>query len=584
MARAIESTTALNLARRFLSLPAEKASRFADALRGEGIDPASLPIPATGVDVPRSCVASAAQQRLWFLWTLQPESAANTMVRVVRLKGTLSFRAIQGTFDALVERHEPLRTRFVFDGTQLMQQIEVAAPVKIQFIDLKCDGESVHAREARAKEAVGAEEAKPFDLHSGRLLRVALIGMGEDDHILVVCLSHAICDGWSMSILLDEFAALYNAEVSGTRAALAPLPIQYADFAVWQTRWLAAGELSRQLDYWKRRLADEAPPPALPLDRKCPADASEWGATFEIQIDAGLSAGLVALALQHRVTPFVLLMASFKVLLHRCSGARDVCVGMPIANRNRTETEPLIGFFVNMLVIRSDFSADSSFAQLLQAVALAVIEAQSCQDVPFDAVVDALNPPRSGARQPLFQVAHNHEIRKRDRAASLIGLAAEPFHYESRVTQFELLLFTQEWRDEDVTSLRAFLTYRADLFERASIERMAARWVRLLQSIVRSPEAAVSALSFMDEAERAEEELLAKIWSDVLGVEHIGRHDNFFELGGRSLLMASVLARMRKCGDRWARLTLVDLMEQPTIHGLVRYAGGVRAAVPLAHA
>ncbi len=202
-------------------------------------------------------------------------------------------------------------------------------------------------------------------------------------------------DGWSMGTLLDEFTTLYNAYAGGTRAALPPLRIQYADFAVWQKRWLAAGELSRQLDYWTRTLADAPPPPALPLERKRIEPGAEQGATLEIPLDAKLSARLNALALECRVTPFVLLMASFKALLRRYTGENDIRVGVPVANRSRTEIEPLIGFFVNMLVIRSDIVADVSFVELLQAVNWSVIEAQSCQDVPYDAVVDAVNPSRS---------------------------------------------------------------------------------------------------------------------------------------------------------------------------------------------
>ncbi len=306
-------------------------------------------------------------------------------------------------------------------------------------------------------------------------MRVKLLVIAPDHHVLVITQHHIISDGWSMRVMVDELVALYQGQ-----AQLPALPIQYADYAVWQRNWMAAGEKQRQLDYWQQRLGDEHPLLELPLDHPRPAVQRYRGARQQVQLEPALVNDLKALAQREGVTLFMLLLASFQTLLHRYSGQSRLRVGVPIANRNRLETERLIGFFVNTQVHQADVDGQMLFSQLLAQVKQRALEAQAHQDLPFEQLVEALQPERSLSHNPLFQVMFNHQDTLRAGPVHLPGLALQPLDWAGHTTQVDLSLETEE----SAEGLWASLTYATDLFEPATVERLAQHWQNLLRAVV----------------------------------------------------------------------------------------------------
>ena len=416
---------------------------------------------------------SYAQERQWFLWQLEPQSPAYHLPRALRLKGRLDRAALQRSFDSLIARHESLRTYLHQDLDQVLQ---VVRP------ELQLDIPLETADAAQLEAQVQAEVAKPFDLQQGPLLRVKLLQVAPDDHVLVLVLHHIVSDGWSMQVMVDELVQLYVAYSQGQDLHLPDLPIQYPDYALWQRSWMEAGEKERQLGYWCERLGGEQPVLELPLDHPRPAVQSYRGARLDIGLDAALVTGLKALAQREGVTLFMLLLASFQTLLYRYSGQSDIRVGVPIANRNRAETERLIGFFVNTQVLKADIDGQMTFIQLLAQVKQRALEAQSHQDLPFEQLVEALQPERSLSHNPLFQVMFNHQTegRRVRGEQQLPGLAVEALEWDSLSAQFDLSLDTQESPE----GIWASLTFATDLFDVATVQRMAEHWQTLLRSVV----------------------------------------------------------------------------------------------------
>jgi hypothetical protein len=286
----------------------------------------------------------------------------------------------------------------------------------------------------------------PFDLEHGPLLRVQLLKLDAQEHVLLLTLHHIVSDGWSMNVLIDEFIRFYDAHDRNEAPQLPALPIQYSDYALWQRRWLEAGEQARQLEYWQARLGDEHPVLELPTDRPRPAMPSYRGTRHTFAIDPDLAAQLRSCAQTHNVTLFMLLLGAFNVLLHRYTGQGDIRVGVPIANRNRTEVEGLIGFFVNTQVLRTELTGQTRVSELLRAIKEHALGAQAHQDLPFERLVEALNVERSLSHTPLFQVMYNHQPVVADiasiRTASGLELAA--VEWQGRTTQFDLTLDTYE--------------------------------------------------------------------------------------------------------------------------------------------
>ncbi len=493
----MENTTAWRIATRFASLAPEQRREFLKRMAEQGVSFGQLPIPPSAhAEQPQAL--SYAQQRQWFLWQLDPQGAAYNIPAALRLTGELDVAALQRSFDALVARHQILRTRFIEQDGQVLQQVQPAFSLPMTQVDLR------HAPQEQRLDAalrqVEAEIQRPFDLASGPLLRVTLLQLADEDQVLVLCLHHIVADGWSMGVLVEEFSQLYAGYSQGREVELPELPIQYADYALWQRRWMEAGELERQLEWWKARLGSDQSLLELPTDRPRPALPSQRGARLDFALDAATAAGLKALARQRGVTLFMLLLASFQTLLHRYSGQRDFCVGVPVGNRNRAETRGLIGFFVNTQVLRAELDGRLPFNQLLERTRDAVLGAQDHRELPFERLVQALQGERSLSHSPLFQVMYNHQqSRPGVLDGALPGLKVEGLDWSGRTTQFDLQLDTHEEGER----LLASLTYAADLFDAARIERLAQHWRNLLDGLLASPEAPIAELPLLDAAERS---------------------------------------------------------------------------------
>ncbi|MCP8636708.1 amino acid adenylation domain-containing protein, partial [Pseudomonas mosselii] len=446
----------------------------------------------TVVDRSQPLPLSYAQQRQWFLWQLEPESAAYHIPAALQLKGRINLEALRQAFEALVARHESLRTTFEQRGGEALQHIQV--PTIFTLVMESLQDTSTEA----VRERVAREIQRPFDLTQGPLLRVRLLRLAEDEHVLVLTLHHIVADGWSMPIMVDEVVSAYLALSQGRQPELPVLAMQYADYAAWQRQWMAAGEQARQLDYWLAQLGGEHYVLQLPTDHPRPTVQSHAGRSLAIEVPAPLVQALKAQARQQGVTLFMLLLASFQSLLHRQTGQADIRVGVPIANRTRAETEGLIGFFVNTQVLKAQFELHTTFSELLQQVKHTALQAQAHQDLPFEQLVEALQPERSLSHNPLFQVMFNHQAQRSDQARELPGLSIEGLSWGNPTAHLDLALDTFESED----GLGATLTYVSDLFEHATIERMAAHWLNLLQAISTQPAQRIVELPLLDATQR----------------------------------------------------------------------------------
>ncbi|MBK5542603.1 amino acid adenylation domain-containing protein [Pseudomonas sp. TH07] len=478
----MDHSAALRIAKRFISLPLDKRRQYLEKMAEQQVSPANLPIPEVRGEFGRLPL-SYAQERQWFLWQLEPDSSAYHIPTALRLRGSLDVTALELAFNALIARHDTLRTTFLHDGEQASQIVhpQLTISLKPQPLPEVADGAQ---RDAQIQALVEQQAAQTFDLQQGPLLRINLLRVAEDDHVLVLIQHHIVSDGWSMQVMVDELVQLYVGFVEGSLVTLPELPIQYADYAIWQRHWMEAGGTQQQLKYWLEQLGDQQPVLELPCDHPRGAVQSHRGARFDLPLSPELSAGLQALAQRENVTLFMLLLASFQTLLHRYSGQTDIRVGVPTANRNRVETDRLLGFFVNTQVLRAEIEGRLPFDQLLQQVKLAVSGAQAHQDLPFEQLVEALQPGRSLSHSPLFQVMYNHQRQDQQargkRATQLPGLNIQGLGWDSHTASFDLTLDTVESAD----GLWASLTYASDLFEASTIERLAGHWQTLLQGIV----------------------------------------------------------------------------------------------------
>ncbi|MBT9265316.1 amino acid adenylation domain-containing protein [Pseudomonas sp. MG-9] len=486
----------LKLARRFIGLPLEKRQMFLAALHKEGVDFARFPIPQ-GVEADDRQALSYAQQRMWFLWQLDPHSGAYNLPGAVRLTGPLNLAALEQAFAHLVERHETLRTVFQHQADDSLLQVPATAPLLIEQVDFT--GLTPAERELAVADAAQHQSLLPFDLGVGPLLRIKLLKLDTQEHVLLLTLHHIVSDGWSMNVLIDEFIRCYDAFDAGQPVQLAALPIQYSDYALWQRRWLEAGEQARQLDYWQAQLGDEHPVLELPTDHPRPAMPSYRGTRYEFALDGALAEQLRSTAQQHGITLFMLLFGAFNVLLHRYTGQTDIRVGVPIANRNRGEIEGLIGFFVNTQVLRTELDGQTRVDELLRAIKETALGAQAHQDLPFERLVEALKLERSLSHTPLFQVMYNHQPQVADisTVSTASGLELGVIEWQGRTTQFDLTLDTYE----KAGKLHAALTYANDLFEPQTIERMAQHWFNLLRGMVEDSRQRISDLPLLESAE-----------------------------------------------------------------------------------
>ncbi|MEH2621948.1 amino acid adenylation domain-containing protein/non-ribosomal peptide synthase protein (TIGR01720 family) [Bradyrhizobium sp. AZCC 1719] len=431
---------------------------------------------------------SHAQERLWFLEQLGLAGGSYNIAVAVRLTGRLDVAALSAALSEVVRRHEALRTRFESRGDGAVQVIDPPWPVALS-------PQAVEPRQARQR--ADAIMQQPFDLARDRLLRVALLQLSPDVHVLVLAMHHVVSDGWSMGVLVREVETLYAALAAGRPSPLPALPIQYADYAVWQRRWLADAALTRQLGYWTEQLSGAPAGLELAADRPRPAVPSFRGGLRTFTVDPGRTAALIKLARQEGATLFMALLAAFNVLLARWSGQDDVVVGTPIAGRTRAETEGLIGFFVNMLALRTDLTGAPSFRDVLRRVKAVALEAYAHQDLPFEKLVEALHPIRDLSREPIFQVVFALQNMPQ-RPTHMAGLSIEPFDSGAVPAKFDLELSVAEVDG----GLSASLVYATDLFDDSTIERLVGHFGRILDGIVAEPDRRIRELALLGEAER----------------------------------------------------------------------------------
>ncbi|HEX2294299.1 MAG TPA: amino acid adenylation domain-containing protein, partial [Actinomycetota bacterium] len=438
---------------------------------------------------------SFAQQRMWFIDQIDPASATYNVPIALRLTGRVDADKLERALNAIVERHETLRTTFTTERGEPRQVVADEGRVPLSYVDLAyLAGDE---REPAAMKVVEEEAARPFDLVAGPLWRTTLIELGDEDHLLVVCMHHIVSDGWSLGIFASELSEIYTALVDDREPKLEPLPLQYADFAVWQRKWFQGEELERQLSYWKRHLAGAPAALDLPTDHPRPPIQTFAGASVNFELPAALSDAVRDLARHNGVTTFMLGLAAFTTLLHRYTGATDIVVGTPIAGRNRAEIEGLIGFFVNTLVMRTDLSGDPTFRELMERVRDVALGAYAHQDLPFEKLVEEMKPPRDLSHAPLFQVAFGFQNTPTPEF-ELTGLQIDLPDLEDTSAKFDLSLDMVEMDD----GLGGTLNYATALFERETIEEMLGHLETLLEAAVADPETRLSELRILTEAER----------------------------------------------------------------------------------
>jgi amino acid adenylation domain-containing protein len=443
----------------------------------------------------QSAPLSFAQQRLWFLGQLEPNSAAYNLTEAIAIVGDLNVEVLQESLDAIVAHHEVLRTNFIASDGDPVQVISEFRSVELKMIDLKDYPPS--ERSTQVERLLQEEAQCPFNLTSDLMLRACLVVRSPQEHILLLVMHHIATDGWSKGILFEQLTTLYQAFNGGLPNPLPPLPIQYADYAVWQRQRLSGEVLEQQLNYWKQQLVGATPVLELPTDRPRPPVQSYRGAKQSFILPKSLSKALQTLSRQEGVTLFMTLLAAFQTLLYRYSGQEDILVGSPIAGRNREEIEGLIGFFVNTLVLRTDVSGNPSFRELLQKVRSLAMSAYANQELPFEKLVEQLQPERSLSYNPLFQVMFVLQNTPKQ-TLELPGLSLTRFEVNNFTSTFDLTLSVVETEQ----GLQGLWEYSTDLFDAARIERMSEHFQILLEAIVTDPQQQVTQLPLLSADER----------------------------------------------------------------------------------
>src|SRR5215213_10163987 len=482
---------------------------------------------------------SFAQQRLWFLDQLQPGVTAYNIPGALRLRGALKVTALEQSLNEIIARHETLRTVFSVVEGQAVQLIRNSLTISLAITEVE---ETDVPRLARA------EAAPPFDLEAGPLLRVRLLRLSEREHVLLLTMHHIVSDGWSMGVLVRELCALYETFSQGGESPLAPLAVQYADYAQWQREHLTGEVLEQQLQYWREQLAGAPALLELPADRPRPAVQSFRGARESVRLGAELTRA-------EGVTLFMTLLAGFAALLWRYTGERDVVVGTPVANRGRREVESLIGFFVNTLPLRLQVGGEESFRETLERVREVCLGGYAHQEVPFERVVEELGVERRLSQSPLFQVMFGLQNAQQMRV-KLPDLEMKTFSAETGSAKFDLLLLVSEGADE----LGATIEYSTELFERETIEQMAAHYQRLLSWLVRHPERQMWEAELLSVAEQRQQ---LQAWNETKA-----------EFAGATLVHELIEAQVRRTPEAVA---LVFESEQ------LSYAELNRRANQLAH-
>jgi len=495
----------MSVSKLIAELSPEQRELLARQLREKKTKPNQMTI------VPRnesSAPLSFHQERLWFLIQYEPDRPLYNLPAGVRLTGPLNRTALEQSVNAIIARHEAIRTSFALKNGEMVQVVNPPRPIELPLTDLSALAGDEQEREVQR--LIEVEARAPFDLATGRLVRVSLLRLQEEKHIALFTMHHIISDGWSIGVFTRELAAFYEAFVKGEHPSLPALPIQYGDFANWQREWLSGDVLEQELFYWKQQLSGISPMLQLPTDRQRPATQTFNGAKHSFAFPAQLSTDLTAFCQQEQVTTFMFLVAALQALLHRYSGQDDIIIGTPVAGRYPLETETLIGYFVNTLALRSIVTGEMTFRQLLKNVRETSMEAFAHQNVPFEKLVDAVAPARDLSHTPLIQVwfvLHNTPMPR----LNLRGLELEPFEVDAGTAKFDLTLSTVQTPQ----GLRGSWVYNTDLFNVETVARISEQFQRLLEGAVRNPDRSISSLPLLSQQER--EQLTAACHAPAAG-------------------------------------------------------------------
>src|SRR5215813_9358417 len=440
---------------------------------------------------------SFAQRRLWFLTQLEPDNPAYNVPQAISLKGPLNLSALRQAINEIVNRHEVLRTRFILVNGEPVQLVSRAAQIPVPLINI--ESFSPESRESEARRLRDAEGQRPFDLSRDYPIRAMVVRLGRDDYLFLFTMHHLVSDGWSLGLFNKELSVVYEAFSTGRQVDLPELAVQYADYAEWQREWLQGEVLADQLDYWKRALQEAPAVLDLPIDRPRPAVQSFRGAQLKFALSEELSQSLKALSKNEGVTLFMTLLTAFKTLLMRYTRRKDIVVGTPIAGRDQMETEDLIGLFVNTLVLRTRLAGELTFREALERVKETALEAYVHQELPFERLVEELNPVRDVSHSPLFQVMFILQNAPTE-SLNLHGLTVTRLPAESHTSKFDLTL----QMSDNAGSLVCWLEYNIDLFAHDTIARIARHFEVLLAGIAANPDCRLANLPLLTKEDRAQ--------------------------------------------------------------------------------
>jgi thioesterase domain-containing protein len=540
------------------------------------------------------CSASLAQQRLWFLDQLQGRNSAYNVHLGLWLRGSLDLAALESSVREMVKRHDSLRTTFRLEGGKLQQVVRENYHASIPLADLS----SVADPYAEAYQLARHEVEEPFDLSKAPLFRPRLLRVTDQDHVFICTMHHIVTDAWSLQVFAKELALLYSAFSKGEPSPLAPLPIRYGDFSEWQLEWFQTDAVRQELAYWKSKLEGAPPLLELPTDAPRPPEQTFEGASEITAVPSDIIEGIRAVAARCHSTPFIVQLAAFKLLLYRYTQQYDVLVGVPVAGRNRVETEGLMGFFVNTLVLRDDLSGNPRFTELVARVRETILGAFSNVDIPFEKIVEILQPKRNLSYNPIFQVMFA-TIKSAVRSHEFGDLVAFPYVVNTETSIFDLSMTLIEDIDEQWW---AQIEYNTNLFKQPRISRMLGDYTSLLEAITGHPEAHILEFrvpsipepvgllnqpSANKQANRNEkktqfssvaaretsgrllgpvdqdQKFLVEVWKRILGLREVGIRDSFFDVGGHSLIAARLIAHINELTGH--QIPVSAIFRAPTI-------------------
>ena len=535
--------------------------------------------------------ASLSQERLWFLNQLSDPNAAYNVHVGLWLNGPLDISALQAGLREIVARHDTLRTTFQFFGGQLFQAVSRRTSVNLPMDEVVDAPDPIR----RAYELASHEVHCPFDLATGPLFRARLIRVSPEEHVFLCTMHHIVTDSWSMQLFVRELSTLYAAFSEGRPSPLQELPISYGDYAEWQRKWSNGELVSQEIDYWKKRLQGAPKLLELPTDAPRPVEQTFSGASQTVILPDAAVADVKQLAARYNCTPFMVLLAVFKLLLYRLSRQPDVLVGVPVAGRDRVESESLIGFFVNTLVLRDNLAGNPTFLELLWQVRETTLSAFANADVPFEKIVEVLQPERSLSYNPFFQVMFS-AIKAALPTHAFANLTAYPYVVSPSTSIFDLSATLIETSDGQWCMQ---FEYNTDLFSAERVGQMLVDYTGIVCMVANHPETrirevAVSgteskaptlvseapgpasvrqisdsmATGFENDKLIANRNLLLQIWKEVLGLSYIGIYDNFFDLGGHSLLAARLVREVESATHR--KIRVAAIFRAPTIAALAR--------------